>query len=253
MSDFKLNKETIKALNAIGENIFIADSNFDIVWINKYSDDLIKKLSKFIPIKSSSDLIGMNIDRFHANPDKQKKILTSGLPHSTKINLFGAYTANIEVDSFETNYEQTGYIITWKDVTEYEQDKKIIEQLSTPIIEISLDGVLLVPIAGTLSSNRIQKMTSTILAECAKRYATHVVIDFTGMTKAIDEYIASELECLTKSLGLMGVDVVYTGFPIEVVKAIVHSKIDLSVKSFSSLKQGIRCVLKERGYVLTKI
>lgn len=252
MDNFKLNSETISALNAIGENIFIADSNFDIVWINNYSGNLIKKLSRFVPIKTSKDLIGMNIDKFHLNPSKQIDILTNQLPHRAKINLFNAYTADIEVDAFKTSEGQTYYIVTWKDVTEYEEDKKIIELLSTPIIEISLEGALLIPIAGPLSSERIKTMTSTILEECADRGTSNIIIDFTGINNKIDEHIAFELEVLTKSLGLMGVEVVYTGFPIDVVKTLVYAKIDLSVKSFGNLKQGAEYILTKLGYTVKR-
>jgi len=245
-----MNKETTNALNAIGENIFIADSNFNIVWINKFADGLIKKLGKFLPIQSSEDLIGKNIDMFHRTPSKQKGILTGELPHITKINLFEKYTASIVVDSFELSNGDIGYILTWKDVTEYEKDKQLIDMLSTTVIETTIEGVLLVPVTGTLSVERIEKMTATILKEAHDKIASNILIDFTGMSGNINSAVAYQLDILSKSLSLIGVNVVFVGFPVEVVRTIVTSGIQLKVKTYGNFKQAITAIFKDKGYTL---
>ncbi|PYZ92148.1 PAS domain-containing sensor histidine kinase [Salipaludibacillus keqinensis] len=122
MSFFE-NKETISVLNAIGENIFVADTNFDIIWINDYTEKMIGNLSEFIPVQSKDDLIGKNMRMFHENNgEKQARILTEGpFPYESKINLFGCYTANIVVNQLIIDEKLKGYVVTWKDVTNYEK------------------------------------------------------------------------------------------------------------------------------------
>ncbi|TWI59332.1 PAS domain-containing sensor histidine kinase [Halalkalibacter nanhaiisediminis] len=120
---FLNNEETISILNTIGENIFITDTNYNIVWINDYAEGLIKKIGEFINIYSKDELIGKNISSFHPeNGKKQMKILKEGpFPYESTINLFNRFTANLVINRLIIAGELKGYILTWKDVTEYEQ------------------------------------------------------------------------------------------------------------------------------------
>ncbi|UTR13431.1 PAS domain-containing protein [Salipaludibacillus sp. LMS25] len=116
-------KETINLLEAIGENIFIVDTELDIVWVNQYATRLITKLNNFLPIDSKEDMIGKNIAMFHAeeaaNP---KKVLSEGpFPYKKQINLFNRYTANIIINPLYKDDMIKGYVLTWKDVTSYEK------------------------------------------------------------------------------------------------------------------------------------
>ncbi len=144
---FFLNEEAIVALNTIGENIFIADTNFNIVWINDYAEELINKLSSFINIRSKDELLGKNIQLFHSgNGEKQKKILANGpFPYKSKINLFNHYTANLVINQLIIDKELKGYVLTWKDVTDYEQklaDSKLALDESSIVAFTDVKGVI---------------------------------------------------------------------------------------------------------------
>ncbi|RKL67881.1 PAS domain-containing sensor histidine kinase [Salipaludibacillus neizhouensis] len=122
MKHFK-HEETVSLLNSIGENIFITNTDFDIVWINDYANELIEKLSEYILVESKEDLIGKNMSVFHKNNgESQRRILTEGsFPYESKIILFDRYTASIVINPFIIRDQIEGYVLTWKDVTVYEK------------------------------------------------------------------------------------------------------------------------------------
>ncbi|WP_171016868.1 PAS domain-containing protein [Pseudalkalibacillus caeni] len=122
--------ETTAVLNTIGENIFIADTDFNIVWINDYAENLIHNLNPYIKVNSRSELLGKNIKMFHPeNGEKQIQILKEGpFPYKTTINLFNRYTANLVIDRLFVKGKIKGYVLTWKDITEFEQKVADIKQ-----------------------------------------------------------------------------------------------------------------------------
>ena len=251
--EFFQSSETKEALNMVGENIFVADLQFNIVWINDYADKLIKEIGRFVRIEKKEDLYGRNISEFHRGKgERQKGILTNGsFPYETTIDLFNRFTASIVVNPLVLEGQNRGYILTWKDVTEYESEikegQKRIEELYTPIMETSMDGVLLVPVIGTMTEDRIQKMIQKVLEECARHQANYVIFDFSGMTKVEDEHILLEFDAFGKSLSLMGVNMLCSGFTIEMVKVMVKYSINVKEQTFGTFKQAIRYIAKKEA------
>jgi anti-anti-sigma regulatory factor len=243
--------ETIAMLNTIGENIFIADLDFTIVWINDYANELIERLRPFLHIQSKEDLIGVNMRRFHPqNGKKQEHVLENGpFPYETNINLFNKYSARIVVNPFVVNEKKKGYVLTWKDVTNYEQQ---IQELHTPIIETTADDVMLIPLVGTLTQERIRTMKDKILEESVEKQAKYIIIDFTGITKLQDLYSLDELRHLTQALRLVGAHVLYTGFSVELAQKLVKQNISIDAKTFGNLKQAFYYIWDKKGYKLIK-
>lgn len=241
--------ETVQALNAIGENIFVADTNFDIVWVNDYADELIKKIGSFINITRKEELYGRNIKEFHRNQGKQQaSILLNGpFPYQTKINLFDRYSASIVVNPLDRNGKRIGFILTWKDVTEYEEDRAMMEGMYTPILEMYLDGVLLIPITGVLKADRIQKMKEKTLCMASEKGAEYVVIDFTGMTEIDERFVLNEINSLSSALRLLGAEVLYTGFSVDLVKMMVHQGLQVNAMTFKSARQAMNYLVRTRA------
>jgi rsbT co-antagonist protein RsbR len=240
MNFFESN-ETIQCLNAVGENIFVTDTNFDIVWVNDYVDKLIKKLGSSIGVDRKEDLCGRNICELYRNEGtNEKEMLKNGpFPYRTKINLFNRYRANIVVTPLERYGDRVGYVLTWKDVTEFEANQVIMEGMYTPIIEMHLDHVLLIPITGVLTERRIRNMRDKTLQMASEKSAEYVLIDFTGMTEVDEGFVLNEINSLASALRLLGAEVIYTGFSVNLVQMMVQQGIDVNAVTFNTVKQAM--------------
>ena len=241
--------ETLRVLDAVGENIFVANTNFEIVWINAYADELIKTIGPYIHIEKKEELYGRNINEFHPNDgERQEQILQNGpFPYRANINLFNQYRATIVVNPLERSGERIGYILSWHDVTKYEEeldrDKVLMEGMYTPIIELSVDGVLLIPITGVLTEDRIEKMKVKTLKTTAEKGSDYVLIDFTGMTEVGEEYVLTEINSLATALRMLGSEVIYTGLSVDLVKMMVKQGIKVNARTFNSFKQAMKYIL----------
>ncbi|OCA90614.1 hypothetical protein A8F94_01675 [Bacillus sp. FJAT-27225] len=244
-------------LNKIKENILIANTQYEIVWFNDSAKELLSKIGPFVGMAQPEDFIGRNLFDFHG--DKQKNIIINGpFPHSAHINLFKTFSARIVVDTLEDDSgNQVGLIVTWKDVTDYEaaiiEGKQRLRELDIPIIPMSIDNVIMVPILGKLTDERLSRMEEKILAFCAQNEIEYLLLDFTGTTSEFDTEIAYRLKQLISALRLMGAEPIYIGIRPDMAKNIVHERIVLGVKTFQSYKQGINYLWTKNGYKLTKM
>lgn len=117
-------------------------------------------------------------------------------------------------------------IIAQKDDTIAEL-KNILSELETPVIRL-WKKVLLVPIIGTLDSNRAQNMAEKILNSTSDIGATAVIIDVTGVSM-IDTIVGGFLIETFNALKLLGCDVILTGIKPEVAQTLVKLNIDFNM------------------------
>jgi rsbT co-antagonist protein RsbR len=114
-----------------------------------------------------------------------------------------------------------------------------LRHTSTPITEI-WDGVLTLPIIGTLDSSRTMSVMENMLARIEKDRAHVVVIDVTGV-QAIDSQVSHHLIQMIRAVGLMGAKAILTGIRPEIARAITSLNIDLSmVSTRSTLSEGLK-------------
>ena len=110
---------------------------------------------------------------------------------------------------------------------------------STPITEI-WDGVLTLPIIGTLDSSRTMLVMEALLNRIAKDHARAVVMDLTGV-KNIDSQVSHHLIQMVRAVQLMGSDAIITGIHPEIARALVSLNIDLTgVTTRASLSDGLK-------------
>lgn len=244
-------------LDRIGEGLIFADDEYRIIWINHAAKEILSKVGPLAGMADPEAFIGFDIRHFHGK--KQNDILQNGpFPHSAQIRLFNRFTAKIVVDKL-TNLqgEQTGFVLTWRDVTEYEnvieEGKALLEEMYTPIIGTALDSALLIALTGTLTEERMEKMKEKILREAAERRAEYMIFDFTGISETFDETIAFHLNQIAEGLRLIGTESIFAGMNPKLVQHIIHQGYILNVKTFQSFKQGIFYIWKEKGYALNKI
>lgn len=131
-----------------------------------------------------------------------------------------------------------------------EQQRKAIEELSTPIIKI-WEKVLVLPLIGTLDTKRSQKLTENLLSEIALTQSKITILDITGVA-TVDSAVANHLLKTVAAVKLLGSECVITGIRPEVAQTIVHLGVDLSeVETLSNLSEGLKWAFRRLHFKLT--
>lgn len=126
-----------------------------------------------------------------------------------------------------------------------------LRETATPITEI-WDGVLTLPIIGTLDSSRTMLVMEALLNRIAKDHAKAVVMDLTGV-KNIDSQVSHHLIQMVRAVQLMGSDAIITGIHPEIARALVSLNIDLSnVTTRASLSDGLKEAFRRMGIHVTQ-
>jgi len=121
-----------------------------------------------------------------------------------------------------------------------------LQETSTPITEI-WDGVLTLPIIGTLDSSRTMNVMEKLLVQIEKNRTKVVVIDVTGV-QAIDSQVSHHLIQMIRAIGLMGSIAIITGIRPDIARALTSLNIDLDgVITRSTLSDGLKEAFRHLG------
>lgn len=132
-----------------------------------------------------------------------------------------------------------------KESTIHAQEAELRET-ATPITEI-WDGVLTLPIIGTLDSSRTMLIMEALLNRIAQERATAVVMDLTGV-KNIDSQVSHHLIQMMRAVQLMGAEAILTGIRPEIARALTSLNIDLgNVTTRASLSDGLKEAFRRMG------
>lgn len=130
------------------------------------------------------------------------------------------------------------------------QQQELLE-LSTPVIKL-WDGVLAVPMIGTLDSGRTQLVMESLLQRIVETESTLAIIDITGVP-TVDTLVAQHLLKTVTAIRLMGADCIISGIRPQIAQTIVHLGIDLQgVTSKATLADALALALKRTGYLVTR-
>ncbi len=121
-----------------------------------------------------------------------------------------------------------------------------LAERSSPIIPIT-DDILVLPLIGSIDTERGQQVLDTLLHGASERGARVVIVDITGV-RTLDTQAASTLTGAARALRLLGVEPVLTGIRAEVAQTLVGLGIDLSgITTRSTLQAGIQYALSRLG------
>lgn len=113
-----------------------------------------------------------------------------------------------------------------------------LAELSTPLIPID-DEIVVMPLIGTLDTQRAQQVLETMLQGVERSRARVVILDITGVP-IMDTQVAHTLIQAAQAVKLLGAQVVLTGIRPEVAQTLVTLGVDLrSIVTHSSLQRGI--------------
>ena len=116
-------------------------------------------------------------------------------------------------------------------------------EISLPVVQV-WDGVALVPLIGTLDSQRTQQLMERLLPRIVETNSSIALLDITGVP-AIDTQTAHHLIETISAVKLLGAQVVLTGVRPAIAQTLVHLGIDLSgITIRSSLTAGLRLALE---------
>ncbi len=101
---------------------------------------------------------------------------------------------------------------------------EMIAEISTPVIPI-WDRVLLAPIVGTLTAERAEALTDTLLQKTASG-AEVVILDITGVP-TVDTDAAQHLRNTVSAVRVLGAQCILTGIRASVAQTLVHLGIRL--------------------------
>ncbi|WP_437876347.1 STAS domain-containing protein [Sorangium sp. So ce513] len=104
--------------------------------------------------------------------------------------------------------------------------QKVISDLSTPIIEV-WDGVLTLPMVGTVDSIRTAEVMDSLLAQIVEKRARFAILDLTGV-EVVDTKVASHLIQLITAIRLLGASGIVAGIKPTVAQTMVALGLDLS-------------------------
>ncbi len=119
----------------------------------------------------------------------------------------------------------------------------VLRELSTPLIPIA-DGVLVMPLIGTIGRARAEQVLQTLLAGIAARRARLVLLDVTGV-HTVDAGVAGMLVSAGSAARMLGAEVVLTGISPAIAVALVELGVDLAgMTTMGTLASAISVALR---------
>jgi rsbT co-antagonist protein RsbR len=114
-----------------------------------------------------------------------------------------------------------------------------ITEISTPVIQV-WDGILALPIIGTLDSARTQVVMENLLQKIVETGSSIAILDISGVP-AVDSLVAQHLIKTVSATRLMGAECIISGIRPEIAQTVVHLGIDLTdVITKSSLASALK-------------
>jgi rsbT co-antagonist protein RsbR len=126
-----------------------------------------------------------------------------------------------------------------------------ISELSTPVIKL-WEGVLALPLIGTLDSQRTQVVMENLLESIVQQGAEIAIIDITGVP-TVDTLTAQHLLKTVAAARLMGADCIISGIRPQIAQTMVHLGVELSVVSKASLADAFALALAKQGRTVAKL
>ena len=126
-----------------------------------------------------------------------------------------------------------------------DQSEQLLE-LTTPVVKL-WEGVLAVPLVGTLDSARTQVVMEKLLEALVETGSEHAIIDITGVL-AVDTQVAQHLLKTVVAARLMGAECTVSGIRPQIAQTIVALGIEFGdIVTKASLADALRHALRREG------
>lgn len=129
------------------------------------------------------------------------------------------------------------------------QRQQLLE-VATPVIKL-WDGIVAVPLIGTLDSARSQVVMESLLEAIVDQRAAYAILDITGVP-TVDSLVAQHLMKTVAAARLMGAECIVSGIRPAIAQTIVHLGIDLgSIITRAGLADALAYALTQQGIVVS--
>jgi len=248
-------------LNTIPDHIYFKDEKSRFIKVSK-------SLAQWFNVDDVDGLMDKtDFDFFteeHARPafEDEQEIMKTGNPIEGKIEKEThpdgrtTWVSTTKVPRYDKEKNVIGILGISRDVTEKklweeEREEKLeaqreeLMELSTPVIDV-WEGVLTVPILGSLDSERASRISESLLTQIVEKRAGAAIIDISGIG-AVDSAVADRLIRTAKAVRLVGSEAILTGVGVEIAQTIADLGIDMGgLKTMSTLKDGLRYVISRK-------
>ncbi len=176
-------------------------------------------------------------ERLRAEYANDPQALTSALWATTELlDGLGLYTVEVFIKAKE-------------DVIRRQQEDML--ELSTPVVKL-WDGILALPLIGTLDSARTQVVMESLLQSIVQTNSKISIIDITGVP-TVDTITAQHLLKTVTAARLMGAECIISGVRPQIAQTIVHLGINLlDVTTKATLADAFLLSLKKLGVTFTR-
>jgi rsbT co-antagonist protein RsbR len=174
-------------------------------------------------------------------------LLQAAIPdaHSLAQEIWTATTLIDKLGLFTTELHQKN-----RDAVIMRQQQEMLE-LSTPVVTL-WNGVLALPLIGTLDSARTQVVMENLLQRIVESGASIAILDITGVP-TVDTLVAQHLLKTVAAARLMGADCIISGIRPQIAQTIVHLGVDLNtVSTKATLADAFAIALRRLGLTVTK-
>ncbi|MFF7559857.1 STAS domain-containing protein [Streptomyces pseudovenezuelae] len=131
-----------------------------------------------------------------------------------------------------------------------ERQRQQLLEVATPVIKL-WDGVVAVPLIGTLDSARSQVVMESLLEAIVDQRAAYAILDITGVP-TVDSLVAQHLMKTVAAARLMGAECIVSGIRPAIAQTIVHLGIDLgSIITRAGLADALAYALTQQGIVVS--
>ncbi|MGM0844713.1 MAG: RsbR, positive regulator of sigma-B [Bacillota bacterium] len=236
----------LNALNSIGENIIIADVEYNVTWMNSHAAKLMTDLAPLYNFVTAEDMIGLNMSAFHHTPSRQEKIMGELTEvHRARISIRDKFAADIVITPIKNERDNIdGYVVMLMDVTtqaiEEQEREKLIKSLSVPIIKV-WDKTIALPLIGHFDNDRAESMISSVLYECTVNKIEYVLVDLSGIYE-MDMNIKFHIQKLCDCLNLIGSQCVIAGITSEF--ALAAGDLSGKLRIFRNAHAGLKYVIE---------
>lgn len=117
--------------------------------------------------------------------------------------------------------------------------RETLLKLATPVMPIR-ERVLAIPLIGAIDPSRATRLLDIVLEQVAEKQAELVVVDVTGVP-TLDAEVAKLLERITRSVRLLGAEIVLSGIRAEVAMGLVRGGVGLDgVRTTANFQTAVK-------------
>jgi methyl-accepting chemotaxis protein len=201
------------ALDSVQANVFIADLDLNLVYMNRRAGETVAgfagEIQRMFRI-GTNDLLGGSIHRFHSDPAHVERILRdpARMPHRGMI-AFGETRLDGRFNHItDAEGRHVGYVVNWEDVSERENEaRRLVTDLSTTASTLALVSQSLSASAEQASAQAgvvaagAEEMTASV-AEIAKSASEAAIVAREGVEAVTDT--SASIEALGSSSQQIG-------------------------------------------------